>query len=151
MTCAQVFYYFQNYSKKDGLGLKAVVRPDRFLSLQVFTLDRSLFLSYATRFTRRSSPTRVRSFLVTYSSSLTLRPVYTNLITYYFQPQELGTLIWYALVPFATTLSLTGSWCYRSPVVSPRSLVLFRPTHHLCPDRGNIQCEFSQCGAPQIF
>ena len=43
VACAQVFYYFQHYSKKDGLWIKAFVRPDKPLSaVQVLTSDRSL-------------------------------------------------------------------------------------------------------------
>ena len=43
VSCAQIFYYFQHYSKKDGRGTKAVVRPGEFLSVgQVLTSDRLL-------------------------------------------------------------------------------------------------------------
>ena len=105
MSCAQVFYYFRHYSKKDGLGIKAVVCPDELLpAIQVLTPLGRCFSHM-----RHGSPGAHRPHGYGPSSShiplLRYRtPVYTYLITYYSQPQKLVTLIWYVLVPSAAAL-----------------------------------------------
>ena len=98
VSCSQVFYYFQHYSKKDGPGTKAVVRLGKLRSAcPILTTYRSLLPWCPTQSIRLSSPTSVRSTSTCIPKTSRFKhcvPAYIYVITSFDTPQMLGTLVW---------------------------------------------------------